>query len=201
MVADAQSYCKTWESSRYWILLHAFSFITLSRSRSLHFSSISPTSAVGYSTYSKWIVSSLLLLSFDWDTIVLFVHLYRQIWHLVWVIATFCFVDLYWFFCLNVSYWNCQTHFVSFTLNVLHMILCCFRNYQLRVYVVLELSDGVAIAEALTQIAPEYFSPSWYSKVKTDVGNNWRLKVSNLKKILEGVVGMWKINRNRTSLN
>ncbi|KAJ2948146.1 hypothetical protein O0L34_g9948 [Tuta absoluta] len=51
-----------------------------------------------------------------------------------------------------------------------------------------ELSDGVAIAEALTQIAPEYFTPSWNSKVKTDVGTNWRLKVSNLKKILEGVV-------------
>lgn len=52
----------------------------------------------------------------------------------------------------------------------------------------MELSDGVAIAEALTQIAPEYFTPSWNTKIKTDVGNNWRLKVSNLKKILEGVV-------------
>ncbi|XP_068626282.1 protein hook isoform X2 [Battus philenor] len=49
-------------------------------------------------------------------------------------------------------------------------------------------SDGVAIAEALTQIAPEYFEPTWISKIKTDVGHNWRLKVSNLKKILEGVV-------------
>ncbi|KAL0851005.1 hypothetical protein ABMA28_006898 [Loxostege sticticalis] len=51
-----------------------------------------------------------------------------------------------------------------------------------------DLSDGVAIAEALTQIAPEYFTPAWNLKIKTDVGNNWRLKVSNLKKILEGVV-------------
>ncbi|CAH2050626.1 unnamed protein product, partial [Iphiclides podalirius] len=51
-----------------------------------------------------------------------------------------------------------------------------------------DLSDGVAIAEALTQIAPEYFTPAWVSKIKTDVGQNWRLKVSNLKKILEGVV-------------
>lgn len=47
----------------------------------------------------------------------------------------------------------------------------------------------MAIAEALTQIAPEYFTPAWVSKIKTDVGHNWRLKVSNLKKILEGVVG------------
>ncbi|CAH0727451.1 unnamed protein product, partial [Brenthis ino] len=51
-----------------------------------------------------------------------------------------------------------------------------------------ELSDGVAIAEALTQIAPEHFTTTWNSKIKTDVGHNWRLKVSNLKKILEGVV-------------
>lgn len=51
-----------------------------------------------------------------------------------------------------------------------------------------ELSDGVAIAEALSQIAPEYFTPVWNSKIKTDVGQNWRLKVSNLKKILEAVV-------------
>ncbi|XP_013134880.1 PREDICTED: protein hook [Papilio polytes] len=51
-----------------------------------------------------------------------------------------------------------------------------------------DLSDGVAIAEALTQVAPEYFTPAWISKIKTDVGHNWRLKVSNLKKILEGVV-------------
>lgn len=56
---------------------------------------------------------------------------------------------------------------------------------------IVDLSDGVAIAEALTQIAPEYFTPAWNLKIKTDVGNNWRLKVSNLKKILEGVVGMY----------
>lgn len=57
-----------------------------------------------------------------------------------------------------------------------------------------ELSDGVAIAEALSQIAPEYFTPIWNSKIKTDVGHNWRLKVSNLKKILEGVVGGYSCN-------
>lgn len=57
---------------------------------------------------------------------------------------------------------------------------------------ILELSDGVAIAEALTQIAPEFFTAAWNYKIKTDVGHNWRLKVSNLKKILEGVVGEYK---------
>lgn len=57
---------------------------------------------------------------------------------------------------------------------------------------ILELSDGVAIAEALTQIAPEFFTPVWNSKIKTEVtGHNWRLKVSNLKKILDGVLGKY----------
>lgn len=50
-----------------------------------------------------------------------------------------------------------------------------------------KLSDGVALAQALHQIAPEMFSESWLSKIKSDVGHNWRLKVSNLKKIIEGV--------------
>ena len=50
-----------------------------------------------------------------------------------------------------------------------------------------DISDGVALAEALTQIAPEWFNPTWRQKIKTDVGNNWRLKVSNLKKLIEAV--------------
>jgi protein HOOK3 len=31
------------------------------------------------------------------------------------------------------------------------------------------------------------FTDSWLSKIKTDVGSNWRLKVSNLKKIVDAV--------------
>ena len=50
-----------------------------------------------------------------------------------------------------------------------------------------ELSDGCALAEALTKIAPEFFDETWLSKIKRDVGTNWRLKVSNLKKIIEGI--------------
>ncbi|KXJ80579.1 hypothetical protein RP20_CCG024354 [Aedes albopictus] len=50
-----------------------------------------------------------------------------------------------------------------------------------------QLSDGVALAQALHLIAPEMFSENWLSKIKVDVGHNWRLKVSNLKKIIEGV--------------
>lgn len=50
-----------------------------------------------------------------------------------------------------------------------------------------ELSDGVAMAQALHQIAPEAFNASWLAKIKTDVSHNWRLKMSNLKKVVEGI--------------
>lgn len=50
-----------------------------------------------------------------------------------------------------------------------------------------DISNGVALGEALSQIAPEWFTDSWNSKIKSDVGSNWRLKVSNLKKIIEAV--------------
>jgi len=55
-----------------------------------------------------------------------------------------------------------------------------------------ELSDGVAVAQALHQIAPEWFTSAWLAKIKTDVGLNWRLKVSNLKKITEGIVDYYQ---------
>ncbi|XP_011687312.1 PREDICTED: protein Hook homolog 3 [Wasmannia auropunctata] len=51
-----------------------------------------------------------------------------------------------------------------------------------------EISDGVALAEALAKIAPEWFTAVWRTKIKTDVGTNWRLRVSNMKKIVEAVV-------------
>ncbi|XP_011869645.1 PREDICTED: protein Hook homolog [Vollenhovia emeryi] len=51
-----------------------------------------------------------------------------------------------------------------------------------------EISDGVALAEALAKIAPEWFTAVWKAKIKTDVGGNWRLRVSNMKKIVEAVM-------------
>uniref|UniRef100_A0A6V7K1W2 Protein hook n=1 Tax=Bracon brevicornis TaxID=1563983 RepID=A0A6V7K1W2_9HYME len=51
-----------------------------------------------------------------------------------------------------------------------------------------DISDGVALAEALSQIAPEWFTSAWRAKIKSDVGTNWRLRVSNLKKIVEAVM-------------
>ncbi|XP_076439959.1 protein Hook homolog 3-like isoform X2 [Babylonia areolata] len=51
-----------------------------------------------------------------------------------------------------------------------------------------DLSDGIAIAQALQQIAPEYFSQTWMNKIKTEDVGNWRLKVTNLKKIVKGIL-------------
>ncbi|XP_046407312.1 protein Hook homolog 3 isoform X2 [Ischnura elegans] len=55
-----------------------------------------------------------------------------------------------------------------------------------------EISDGVAMAQALNQIDPEWFHSQWMSKIKTGIGNSWRLKVSNLKKIVEGIVDYYQ---------
>jgi len=54
-----------------------------------------------------------------------------------------------------------------------------------------DLRDGVAMAQALHQIAPHFFSDSWMSKIRSDVASNWRLKVSNLKKILQGILSYY----------
>ncbi|PAA72986.1 hypothetical protein BOX15_Mlig006424g1 [Macrostomum lignano] len=51
----------------------------------------------------------------------------------------------------------------------------------------LELSDGVIIAKTLHTISSDCFSEDWLSKIKPDSGSNWRLKVSNLKKIVKAV--------------
>ncbi|XP_057667640.1 protein hook-like [Diorhabda carinulata] len=51
-----------------------------------------------------------------------------------------------------------------------------------------EICDGVAMLDALLQISPEHFS-KLELKIKKDVGvNNWRLRISNLKKIVEAVI-------------
>ncbi|KAG1697893.1 Protein Hook [Nymphon striatum] len=54
-----------------------------------------------------------------------------------------------------------------------------------------DLSNGVIFAQVLNQIAPEWFDDSWMSKIKPDTGSNWRLKTSNLKKILQGITDFY----------
>ncbi|XP_033821375.1 protein Hook homolog 1 [Periophthalmus magnuspinnatus] len=51
-----------------------------------------------------------------------------------------------------------------------------------------DLTTGAAISQALHQIDPAWFNDGWLSRIKTDVEDNWRLKMNNLKKILQMVV-------------
>lgn len=57
------------------------------------------------------------------------------------------------------------------------------------IFFIIEVLDGVVMAAALHRIAPDFFTDSWVGKIKPDAGANWRLKVSNLKKIVERVIG------------
>jgi protein HOOK3 len=53
-----------------------------------------------------------------------------------------------------------------------------------------KLSDGIFFSRILNEISPQIFSESKFlSKIKQSesVGSNWRLKFSNLKKILDGI--------------
>ncbi|XP_013890202.1 protein Hook homolog 1 [Austrofundulus limnaeus] len=54
-----------------------------------------------------------------------------------------------------------------------------------------DLTTGAAMSQALHQIDPAWFSDAWLSRIKTDVDDNWRLKVNNLKKILQMVVDFY----------
>ncbi|KAM9841254.1 protein Hook homolog 3 [Aulostomus maculatus] len=51
-----------------------------------------------------------------------------------------------------------------------------------------DLTSGVVMAQVLQKIDVVYFSDAWISRIKLEVGDNWRLKVSNLKKILKGIL-------------
>nr|XP_023029226.1 protein hook [Leptinotarsa decemlineata] len=51
-----------------------------------------------------------------------------------------------------------------------------------------DICDGVAMLDALLQISVEHFS-KLEPKIKRDVSsNNWRMKISNLKKVVEAVI-------------
>ncbi|XP_033951310.1 protein Hook homolog 3 isoform X3 [Gymnodraco acuticeps] len=51
-----------------------------------------------------------------------------------------------------------------------------------------ELTGGVVMAQVLQKIDAVYFNDAWLSRVKPEVGDNWRLKISNLKKVLKGIL-------------
>ncbi|XP_035212323.1 protein Hook homolog 3-like, partial [Stegodyphus dumicola] len=51
-----------------------------------------------------------------------------------------------------------------------------------------DFTNGVVISKVLNNIDNEFFEDAWLAKIKTDTGTNWRLKASNLKKILKGIL-------------
>ncbi|XP_029548355.1 protein Hook homolog 3 [Salmo trutta] len=51
-----------------------------------------------------------------------------------------------------------------------------------------DLTSGVVMAQALQKIDIVYFTDNWISRIKPEVGDNWRLKISNLKKVLKGIL-------------
>ncbi|XP_041915137.1 protein Hook homolog 3 isoform X3 [Alosa sapidissima] len=51
-----------------------------------------------------------------------------------------------------------------------------------------DLTSGVVMAQVLQKIDNVYFNDNWISRIKPEVGDNWRLKISNLKKILKGIL-------------
>uniref|UniRef100_A0A8C9AXI9 Hook microtubule tethering protein 3 n=1 Tax=Prolemur simus TaxID=1328070 RepID=A0A8C9AXI9_PROSS len=46
----------------------------------------------------------------------------------------------------------------------------------------------IAPDSRLSSVDPAYFDENWLNRIKTEVGDNWRLKISNLKKILKGIL-------------
>eukprot|EP00088_Acartia_fossae_P044809 TRINITY_DN4781_c1_g1_i5.p1 TRINITY_DN4781_c1_g1~~TRINITY_DN4781_c1_g1_i5.p1 ORF type:complete len:676 (-),score=232.76 TRINITY_DN4781_c1_g1_i5:383-2410(-) len=53
------------------------------------------------------------------------------------------------------------------------------------------ISEGVSMAQVLNILAPDYFNPTWLSKV-TPVKDNKRLKVNNIRKVVSSTVDYLK---------
>ncbi|XP_023691929.2 protein Hook homolog 2-like isoform X1 [Paramormyrops kingsleyae] len=51
-----------------------------------------------------------------------------------------------------------------------------------------DLTSGVAIAHVLHKIDLFWFNEAWLGRIKEESATNWRLKVSNLKKILQSIL-------------
>ncbi|XP_058862988.1 protein Hook homolog 2-like [Acipenser ruthenus] len=51
-----------------------------------------------------------------------------------------------------------------------------------------ELTSGVAVAHVLHRIDPGWFNEAWLGRIKEESAENWRLKVNNLKKILQSML-------------
>ena len=55
------------------------------------------------------------------------------------------------------------------------------------------VNDGNAIADCLVQLAPDFFTPDWRSKIISETAGNWKLRVSQTKTQYEKSFG-WDRN-------
>ncbi|XP_033927905.1 protein Hook homolog 2 isoform X3 [Melopsittacus undulatus] len=55
-----------------------------------------------------------------------------------------------------------------------------------------DLSNGVALAYVLHSIDSSWFNETWLGLIRDDAGDNWRLKVSNLRKVLQSLLEYWQ---------
>ncbi|XP_074423147.1 protein Hook homolog 2 [Larus michahellis] len=55
-----------------------------------------------------------------------------------------------------------------------------------------DLASGVALAHVLHSIDASWFNETWLGRIRDDTEDNWRLKVSNLRKVLQSVLEYWQ---------
>ncbi|XP_042649281.1 protein Hook homolog 2 [Tyto alba] len=55
-----------------------------------------------------------------------------------------------------------------------------------------DLANGVALAHVLHSIDASWFNETWLGRIRDDAEDNWRLKVSNLRKVLQSVLEYWQ---------
>ncbi|XP_063284103.1 protein Hook homolog 1 [Pelobates fuscus] len=55
-----------------------------------------------------------------------------------------------------------------------------------------DLSSGVTMAQILHEIDCSWFDDTWLTRIKDDVKDNKRIKINNLKKILQGIVDYYQ---------
>lgn len=69
-------------------------------------------------------------------------------------------------------------------------LLTWLRTFQVPIHCAnpQDLSSGLAIAQVLNQIDPSWFNEAWLQSISEDPGPNWKLKVSNLEKILQSLL-------------
>ncbi|XP_078545353.1 protein Hook homolog 2 isoform X2 [Lissotriton helveticus] len=51
-----------------------------------------------------------------------------------------------------------------------------------------DLTGGLTIAHVLHKIDPMWFNEAWLLRIKEEADDNWRLKISNLKKVLQSML-------------